>query len=362
MTQKRKRKLTRRGYLVLALVLLATLLFVLSLVLFRRNVPAGEIETAPYALDSSAEQRFAAMDGGLAVASGEGLQLFDEFGALILRQTATMSEPAVSAAGSYAAAYDIGGATLITANIEGTVTVRELSNAIISARVNEDGWMVVATESPGYKGMVTVYDSSFNVVYEWYSGEDYLLNAALSNSHTLAVLCAGSGGSKVHIFSMTSETERGLFASAELLLDLRWVSGSRLAVLSDTRLALLTDKAVQDMEYSFNGLHLYDYSVSDSGVFALALSAYRSGGNTTLATIAPSGKVLGEHTVEKLTGLDMRGKQLLVRGGAQLTLYNQQLEALRTAEIDAVGVQQALLLKNGEALLVYDYSAQAIPI
>ena len=51
-----------------------------------------------------------------------------------------------------------------------------------------------------------------------------------------------------------------------------------------------------------------------------------------------------------------------MRGGAQLTLYNQQLEEMRSAEIDAVGVQQALLLKNGEALLVYDYSAQAIPI
>ena len=362
MTQKRKRKLTRRGYLVLGLLLLAVVLFVLSLVLFRPEEPTGEIETSPYALDSSAEQRFAAMEGGLAVASGEGLQLFDEYGALIVRQTATMAAPAVSAAGKYAVACDIGGVTLLTADAENGVTVHELSNAIISARVRADGWLTVATESPGYKGMVTVYDSNFDVVYEWYSGEDYLLGADLSEDHELATLCAGSGGSKVHVFTMNSETERGVYQAPDLLLDLHWVSGSRLAALSDQRLVLLTDKAVQDMEYSFNGLHLYDYSVSDSGVFALALSAYRSGGNTTLATISPSGKVLGEHTVEKLTGIDMRGKQVLVRGGAQLTLYNQQLEEMRSAEIDAVGVQQALLLKNGEALLVYDYSAQAIPI
>ena len=362
MTQKRKRKLTRRGYLVLALLIVAVLLFVLSLVLFRPKEPTGEIETSPYALDSSAEQRFAAMEGGLAVASGEGLQLFDEFGSLVARQTATMSEPAVSAAGDYAAACDIGGVTLLTADMENGITLHELANAAISVRVLSDGWLAVCTESPGYKGMVTVYDDKFNVVYEWYSGEDYLLNADLSEDHELAVLCAGSGGAKVHIFTMTSETERGLYQAPEVLLDLHWVSGSRLAVLSDQRLVLLTDKAVQDMEYSFNGLHLYDYSVSDSGIFALALSAYRSGGNTTLATISSSGKVLGEHTVEKLTGIDMRGKQVLVRGGSQLTLFNQQLEELRTTEIDAVGVQQAILLKNGEALLVYDYSAQAISI
>ena len=359
---RQKRKLSRRGYLVLGLLILAVMLFVLSLVLFRDDAPVGEIETTPYALDSSAQQRFAAMDSGLAVASGEGLQLFDEFGGLIVRQTATMSDPAVSAAGKYAAACDVGGTTLITADIEGGITEHELSNAIISARILPDGWLAVATESPGYKGMVTVYDENFDVIYEWYSGEDYVLGAGLSDSHVLAVLCAGTGGSKVHLFGMNSEEERGVFVAPDLLLDLRWVSGSRLAVLSDARLLLLTDKGVQDFEYSFSGLHLYDYAVSDNGIFALALSAYRSGGNTTLITLSDSGKVLGEHTVEKLTGVDVRGKQVLVRGGNALTLYNQQLEELRTAQIDGVGVQQAILLKNGEALLVYDYSAQAITI
>ena len=212
-TQKR-RKISRRGIILLSSLFVLAVLFVLSLILFRPGTEQGVIETSPYALDSSAAQRFAVMDGGyLAVASGGGLQIFDENGSLVQREAVTMLQPALDAAGDFAAACDVGGTTLVTMDRKGSVKTAELPNAIIAVAAAPDGWLAVVSEAQGYRALVTVYDEKQNVIYEWYSGEDYVVNAALSDNHTLAVLCAGSGVAKVRIFKMNSEEAVGHFAS-----------------------------------------------------------------------------------------------------------------------------------------------------
>ena len=354
----RKKQLSRRGIILLASLVVLLLLFVLSLILFRPGREAGVIETTPYALDSSASQRFGVMEGGtLAVASGGGLQLFDENGSLIQRRAVTMLQPALDVSEQWAAAYDIGGNTLVTMNRKGEDTLTETENALIAVSVTDDGWYAAATESPGYRGMVTVCDQKRNVIYEWYSGEDYVVNAALSEDHTLAVLCAGSAGSRIHVFSMTSEDALGVFTAPELLLDLFWTKDGRLAALSEERMVFLDGRAVQSAEYDFGGLHLYDYATGGDGLLTLALSAYRTGGTCTLVTLGSAGKVIAERTVDNVTGIDARGKQILVRSDNVLTLYNQQLEDMRSLEFDPLGVRQALLLRSGRALLIYDYSA-----
>ena len=353
----RKRKISRRGIILLVSLGLLAALFVLSLILFRPGREPGVIETSPYALDSSASQRFGVMDDGyLAVASGGGLQIFDENGSLVQRQAVTMLQPALDTAGNYAAACDVGGTTLVTMDRKGTVGTTEEDNAIIAVSVTEDGWLAIATEAQGYRGLVTVRDEKQNVIYQWYSGEDYVVNTALSNDHTLAVLCAGTGGAKVHLFAMDREEPLGTFPAKELMLDLFWTDDDHLAALSGDRLVFLDRHAVQTAEYGFSGLHLYDYATGGEKLMTLALSAYRTGGSCTLVTLSPSGKVIAERTIDAVTGVDVRGKQILVRSGGVLTLYNQQLEDMRSVEFDPLGVRQALLLRSGQALLIYDYS------
>ena len=189
-----------------------------------------------------------------------------------------------------------------------------------------------------------------------------MVNAAFSENHTLAVLCAGSQGSKIHVFAMNSEEELGVFPADELLLDFFWTGSGRLAALSDTRAVFLNDHAEQTAEYVFSGLHLFDYASGGDGLLTLALSSYRTGGTCTLVTLNSAGKVIAERTVDAVTGIHARGKQVLVRSDNVLTLYNQQLEDMRALEFDPLGVRQAMLLQSGRALLIYDYSCTELEI
>lgn len=353
-----------RMLLIAAVAVIVALLFV-ALLLQRggRAASGSGTEGEPYMLDSSTKQVFRALDGRLAVASSSGLQLFDESGNTVLHEIFSLTEPGLTVGADRAAAYDIGGTQLSVVDFDGGDLQKvEVAGTIVSASLNDSGWLTVVTDAAGYKGMVTVYDAALNAIYEWYSGKGYVMNAALSdNNSRLAVLCAEEGGSAVHLFALDSEEERGCYAvTNELFADLYWIDGDRVCALSQSRLAFLNDKAELAGEYNYGGMYLYDYSKDGDGFFTLVLSQYRSGSAAKVVTVSPSGVVLGE-TVPPgdVESVSVCGKQVLLCGSGRLTLYNQQMELLKQDLEDLLGVRRALLLQRGKALLVYDYSAQS---
>lgn len=78
-----------------------------------------------------------------------------------------MSAPALETGGGRAVAYDVGGTELYVVDEGGeilTLTAPE-DAPYFSARLNEDGWLAVTTELPGYKGGVTAYNSQGTEVF-----------------------------------------------------------------------------------------------------------------------------------------------------------------------------------------------------
>lgn len=351
-----------RMFAIAAAAVIVALLFVVLLLQRGGASSSANTDAEPYTLDSSAKQVFRATEGRLAVASSSGLQLFDEDGNTVLHEIFSLAEPGLTVCADRVAAYDIGGTQLSVADFDGDIQTVAVSEAIVSASLNENGWLTVVTDATGYKGMVTVYDASLNAIYEWYSGKGYVMNAALSAGNSrLAVLCAEEGGSAVHLFSLDSEEERGCYAvTDELFADLYWIDGDRLCALSQTRLAFLNDKGELAGEYSYGGMYLYDYSKDGDGFFTLVLSQYRSGSAAKIVTVSPNGAMLGETVpAGDVESVSVCGKQVLLCGGGTLTVYNQQMEQLKQVEEDLLGVRRAILMQRGKALLVYDYSAQS---
>lgn len=314
----------------------------------------------PWTYETGSAQAFAAAGDGLAVASSTGLQLLDSGGETVCRQICALASPAVAACGSYAAAWDIGGDTLVAADMQGKVTDIKPEGSIISVTVSEGGYMAVTTEKAGYKGMVTVYDSTLTAVYQWYSGTGYPLTAQVSPSGArLAVLTVAESGGQVHIFALSSEEEKAAFtAPGELLIDAAWLGDGSICALSETRAVFLDENGQQTGEYSYGGAYLSQYSLSGSGYAALALSKYLSGSAALLVTVEPDGKVTGELTPEsELKDLTASGKAVSALWSDGAEKYSQSLAAQGRTD-DVQGVKGALLTQKGDIMLLYASSAQ----
>lgn len=363
MNDHQKRNPRLRQTVIVAVCVLAVLLFLYLLLRDRPGSASDYLDdSAPYTFDSSASRTFRTVDSRLAVVSSSGLQLLDDNGKTVLHEIFTLSQPGISVGGERVCAYDIGGTTLCVADFKGNKTDIEPAGEIISADLSDSGYLAVCSDAAGYKGAVTVYDTSGKAVYVWYSGTGYLVRAAVSpDGKYLAALCLQDSGSVVHTFALTSADERGSAACAdELFADLFW-RGGKVCCVSQTRLAFFDDAAKLTAEYPFGDLYLYDYAAEGDGFVTLALSRYRSGSAEQLVTVGASGNEIGKcSTTGAVTSLSVNGKQVLVQYSDRLTLYNQQLDEIKSVEQNLLGVRRSVLLRRGAALLVSGSSAEVL--
>ena len=355
------------GILTLLLIALAVLVFLfrdaltgegLRRLLGRETV--GEAAREAFTYETGTEQMFAAAGDGLAVASSSSIQLLNAEGEIVFKQVVSYDSPAVFGAANGALFCDLGGKHSVYAGQDGTGHAIQPGGTILTAGVNESGWFCIVTAEAGYKGLVSVYNSACEKQFEWWSGSGYVLRAAVSpDNRSLAVLCAERDCTRLHIFALNSETEKGgAVMENALFYDLAWLSGDTICAVGETGLCFYNAVGSQTGAYALEGRYLLDYTLSRSGFAAIYVSDYRSGAGGTLLTLGGDGRVLGSAALDRdVISLSAEGKQLLVMTAGSLVLYNQEL-VRQYANETLMTAKRALLRPAGDILLLHAYSAE----
>ena len=374
---KREKKKTHGFRRVLALILTLALIVLAVLAFMFRDRLTGEglrsvfrgDEAAPasrgdaFTYELGSGQVFAAAGNGLAVASSSAIELLNSTGETVFKQVVSYDTPAVFASSSGALFCDLGGTGCVLAGFDGESASMNPTGELITASMNENGWFTVTTAAAGYKGLVNVYDAGGALRYEWWSGAGYVLKAAVSpDNRMLAVLCAETGGGRLHIFRLDSETEA---ASAEfegeLPYDLYFMANDRLCAVGEDALTFLTTDGEVKSRFGLDGYYLLDYDFGGQGFAAICVSAYRAAGGM-IETLDKDGKLLAYvETDRDVTSLSAAGRQLLAMTAGGLTLYNQDLSVSASREA-LMTAKKAILRPDGNILLLSSYSAERIKL
>lgn len=375
MEEKKEKKRGRLRVILAAVAALILIVGALLVLLYRDQLTpqrlndtfgegAPEAQTDPFTYEIGSGQIFAVSGNRLAVASATGIQLLSDKGVTLLHEVFAMNKAAISASEKYCVFYDAGGSELRFADADGAVKPLDVKNAIISARVNDGGFLTVVTEESGYKAVVTVYNNALQPVFAWHSGSAYVLAAQVApNGKTLAALCVDGEGSRLTLFSLSSEKPIGSFeAPGELFWDMRWMGRDRLCLLSETRLVFLDSSAKQSSGYDFSGKYLLDYDLSGSFA-ALVLGEYRSGGGSELVTVDTEAREKGRAAVRQrdILSVSAGANGVLVLYADSLELLTDSLTPVNSTQ-DVLGVKQALLRKDGKCLLLSAYSAELVSL
>lgn len=358
-----KKHKNARGIPAVILTILVVVLAVLVFLYRDRLSPSGLSENSedladmasnddPFTYETGSQQVFALMGDKLAIASSTGLQLLDIAGNTVSREVFSMTNPAVCASDTSCAFYDAGGYSLRIYK-DGAFVDLEGESELISVTVSGSGYYAVSAFEPGYKGSVTVYDQALKTVFKWYSGTGYVIDAAVSpDNASLAVLCAESTGSVVHLFHLNSETERGSVSIPnELGFKLSFQAGGTICVLSEQAIHFFSSGGKELSVYNFGENYLVDYELSED-YRAVVLSKYVSGSDVTLLSFSSSGNETGSATLsaEPLSLFSQSGK-LLVFGTADISLYSAELRLQKQNHV-VPGYVSAVLLPKGSVLLL----------
>lgn len=329
--------------------------------LFGRTV-TEQSGAEPFTYENGAEQTFAAAGDGLAVASSSAIQLLDSGGNTVAKRILSMDKPAVAASKVNAVFADIGGSACEVLDFSGGCTDIDAGDSIVSVSAGDSGCFAVISEEAGSKGLVRVYGADCKLLYEWYSGTGYALRAQVSpDGKGLAVLCAASTGSELHIFKLSSDQEQASASfDGKLLFDLAYMDADTLCAVGSDGLYFVGTDGKAGPTYDFGGKYLQLYDLGGSGFAAVYLSEYRAGSGGTIVTVDAGGNVLGSaDTQGDAVSLSACGTRVLAAAASGLTLYSFDMQTVWSRDM-LFTAQRALLREKGDALLLSGYSAEQL--
>ena len=376
--QKKSRKVPRFFLrLILFLLAVAVVLGAVAVVVFRDSLnldsikrwihyrtlsisDSGRAESFPY--DGSLNDTFAVLDGDLLVCSPNAISLYSSSGTRYVNQAVQMQNPVVDSNGSLAVVYDAGGSSLYVLGQRELIWQGEDFDSILSARLNRDGYLTVVTQSSGYRGVVTVCDSTYTPLMSVNVSSAFVLDAALSDDgHTLAILTMGQQDgvvqSTLSLYGLNTG-DSGQFTpdvttslGAVVALDTKHTQ-DQVWMVTDQGLTI-ADHAGQTVTADWSSLYLKRYTLDGDGFAVALLGRYRAGSQAQLWVTDEQGQT---HTLEidqQVLSLSAAGRYIAVLTGDRLDIYTDTLELYASLE-GTQGARSALALKDGSAILISD--------
>ena len=327
---------------------------------------SGEESTAEaqYDYDASDSNRFAVLGDSLVVLSDTKLQVLARGGEEIWSTSVRMSAPALETGGGRAVAYDVGGTELYVVDEGGEVgslTATE-EDPFISARLNEDGWLAVTTELPGYKGGVTAYNSQGTEVFSLTASDRFVIDAYVTDDNsTLAAVTLGQENSvfvsNIVLYELDQEDPAADYDVTDGLVAAVGEQDGQLVTVSDTCLTYASPAGEVRATYSYAGSYLREYDLHGDGFTALLLNRYKSGGVGRLVTVDTDGQEIAALDVnEEILSISAAGRYLAVLYMDSVVIYTEELEIY--AQLEGTDYARSVLMRqDGSALLLAAESA-----
>ena len=336
----------------------------LNLDAFKRWLTYRSLETSetgqaePFTHAGGDKLSLAYLDSGVLLASAAGAHYYSFSGEVYAQEVLAMENPVLSAAAGAGVVYDAGGRSLFLFR-EGQETFHltlEGGGDLLSARVNDSGWLAVTAQQSGYKGVVTVYNAGGGQVIQIRLSSTFVVDAALSpDCRTVAVVTMDQEGgvfqSQVRFYPVDQEEPSAQVSLGSIApLDLDYESG-RLWVLGEDCLMIVSDDGKESAVYSFGRSYLKGCALGGDGFALLLLGSYRAGSASQAVTVNGEGQALAQISLTgQVLDFDAAGRYCSLLSGSQLSVCTSELADYALLE-STQGARYTALSPNGSALL-----------
>lgn len=348
-------KILRRVRVIAVIVLISFL--VMMVVLFRdsitienlqyflryldtRQAQSDTISSIPY--DSSSVSDIAVYKGGLAMVDSASVSLYDLNGDVIMTKEAANTSPLISSGDTTFLVYNIGGNTVQMYNSLTCLFEQTYDNPISCAAVNNDGMFFVGTRSMEYRSVIDVYNKNFELIYQWFSPDKYLMCADLKDGGDALVTAAiyanedGSSSAVVSVYRTNSEdVQSEITLTDQIPLSVHVQSNDGIVLITDRGLQFYDDALKLKNEVTYTGyVPVRAESFDEYSYFALNKNVVGSQHEITVTD--RDGNVLFSKNVEgEITDCTRSGDMLYFLMERQLVCVSPRDGRVSKLDIDA---------------------------
>ena len=314
---------------------------------------SGQAEAFVY--DGSLEDTFAVLDGDLLVCSQNAISLYSGSGTQYVSQPVSLENPVVDTNGSLAVVYDAGGEDLFVFRGVEEAFHLDLGSGgeLLSARLNDAGWLAVTYQGGGHKGSVTVYDGTYTKEIIKINLSTFIVDAAVSpDCRTVAIVTMGqengSFQSQIRFYPVDQKEPSATVPLGNMVvMDLDYEDG-QLWVLGEDRVTTVSEDGSVTGSYSLGRNYLKGCSFGGDGFAVLLLSRYRAGSAGQAVVVGPDGTETASPA--NVLDLDAAGRYLALLSGERLEVYTSDLTPYSSLE-HTQNARHLSLSDSGAALL-----------
>ena len=315
-------------------------------------------EAAPFIHAGGDLLSFAYLDSGILTASNVGAHYYSFTGEPFVEEVLSVEHPVLASSASSGVVYDAGGQSLfLFRHGEETFSLALEGGAdLLSARVNDSGWLAVTAQQSGFKGAVTVYNASGGEVIQISLSSTFVVDAVLSpDCKTVAVVTIdqeeGQFQSQVRFYPVgQKEPSAVVLLGSCMVLELDYEDGL-LWVLGEDRLLTVAPDGSKTDVFPFGRTYLKGCDFGGDGFALLLLGDYRAGSASRALVIGPDcTSSAGLNLNGQVLSFDSAGNYFCLLTGNALTIYTPELEVY-TSLNSTQGARYCAMAANGSALL-----------
>lgn len=327
-------------------------------------------EAVPFTHAGGDQASFAYLENGVLMASDSGVRYYSFSGELYAEEVQALENPVLTHSGRCGVAYDAGGQELfLFRGVEEAFHLTLDGGAeLLSARANDSGWLAVTSHGGGWRGVVTVYDSSYDTQDPQIRirlSSTFVVDAAVSpDCRTVAIVTMGQEGgsfqSQIRFYPVDQEEPSAVVSLGNtMVLDLDYEDG-RLWVLGEEQVSIVQEDGTIAGTYSLGRNYLKGCSFGGDGFALLLLGRYRAGSAEEAVILGPDGTELASRTLSSsVLAFDGAGRYVALLTGDRLDIFTSDfspyssLDHTQNARYISLADSGAVLLANSQQAWLY---------
>lgn len=271
------------------------------------------------------------IDGGTAVCSASGVDVYNASGAQIGTFRGRYIRPVTTVGGGKLLTVDLGGSAVRVTNKVKELFTYTSDGDIQAGAIGAGGVFAFSESCENYLSRVRVYNSLCEEIYTWSTGECYITGLAVSASGKMlaaAGIDPGGGGlrSWVRLREFSSDEETAAIAlDDQIVISMQWNRSGALQVVTDRAVYLYNRKGEAQGSWTLPAEPVAVENSAD-GLIYVATGDCRSAGGTTVTALDSRLTVLGQTSVtRKILSLSLSDGRLYLLCEGQLLLADKKL-------------------------------------
>ncbi len=252
---------------------------------------------------------------GMLLISNDGIRAIDSRGRENWSIVSPVTSPMVVTKDSYIMLADHKGTSVNVYEKDKIISQIKTEREILSAKMNKNGYVAVATEELGYKGAVHVFDRNGAELFKWSSGSGYIGDIDISTKNRLAVAQLMTDKEQVYsrIILIETDDESNAKSIAQLdgiVMKLKYKDNGRLIAVSDGGVYAFKKNGKQDYFIDFGGRTPVGYNIENENNMVFVFDSGLN--NTVIESYSVNGRLRGSYETDgEMISFDVNGECIL---------------------------------------------------